>query len=450
MFRKLLVANRGEIACRVIRSARKLGVETVAVYSDADERALHRYYADEAHRVGEAPSLKSYLNAEAILQIAHATGAEAIHPGYGFLSENADFARRVRDSGLVWVGPSPEVITLMGDKVRARETMSAAGVPVVPGTLTPVAPEQALAEAERIGFPVLIKAVGGGGGIGMQVAEGPEQLVKLVESASERARRAFGNGAVYLERYLERPRHVEVQVFGELDGTAHHIFERECSVQRRHQKVIEETPSPLFLEGRNAEVRRSLHEAAREAARAVGYVNAGTVEFLVDRDMSFFFLEMNTRLQVEHPVTELTTGLDLVEMQLRVAAGQHSGLEGHALAQRGSAIECRIYAEDPDKKFMPSPGLIETLAFPEGEGVRVDSGVQGGYTVSPFYDPMVAKISAWGESRPQAIARMRAALEATRIKGIKTNIAMHLKILTSDAFQRGELDTGALERGAFT
>jgi acetyl-CoA carboxylase biotin carboxylase subunit len=449
MFRKLLVANRGEIACRVIRSARKLGVETVAIYSDADEKALHRYFADEAYRVGEGPSLKSYLNVEAILDVARKTGAGAIHPGYGFLSENADFARRVRDSGLVWVGPSPEVITLMGDKVRARETMSAAGVPVVPGTLSPVAPEQARAEADRIGFPVLIKAVGGGGGIGMQVAEGPEQLVKLVEAASERARRAFGNGAVYLERYLERPRHVEVQVFGELDGTAHHIFERECSVQRRHQKVIEESPSPLFVDGLNADVRRQLLEAAREAARAVGYVNAGTCEFLVDQKMGFYFLEMNTRLQVEHPVTEMTTGLDLVEMQLRVAAGQPSGMDAEALEQRGSAIECRIYAEDPAKKFMPSPGLIEMLAFPEGEGVRVDSGVQGGYTVSPFYDPMVAKISAWGTTRAQALERIRGALEVTRIKGIKTNIAMHLKILASDAFQRGELDTGALERGAF-
>ena len=449
MFRKLLIANRGEIACRVIRSARKLGVETVAIYSDADDKALHRYYADEAYRVGEGPSLKSYLNVEAILDVARKTGAGAIHPGYGFLSENADFARRVRDSGLVWVGPSPEVITLMGDKVRARETMSAAGVPVVPGTLTPVAPEQARAEADRIGFPVLIKAVGGGGGIGMQVAEGPDQLVKLVEAASERARRAFGNGAVYLERYLERPRHVEVQVFGELDGTAHHIFERECSVQRRHQKVIEETPSPLFLAGMNAEVRKQLHEAAREAARAVGYVNAGTCEFLVDQKMGFYFLEMNTRLQVEHPVTEMTTGLDLVEMQLRVAAGQHSGLDASLLEQKGSAIECRIYAEDPAKKFMPSPGPIEMLAFPEGEGIRVDAGVQGGYTVSPFYDPMVAKISAWGSTRAQAIERIRAALEVTRIKGIKTNIAMHLKVLASDAFQRGELDTGALERGAF-
>ncbi len=449
MFRKLLIANRGEIACRVIRSARKLGVETVAVYSDADEKALHRYFADEAYRVGEGPSLKSYLNVEAILDVARKTGAEAIHPGYGFLSENADFARRVRDSGLVWVGPTPEVITLMGDKVRARETMSAAGVPVVPGTLKPVAPEQAPAEAERIGFPVLIKAVGGGGGIGMQVAEGPEQLVKLVESASERARRAFGNGAVYLERYLERPRHIEVQVFGELDGTAHHIFERECSVQRRHQKVIEETPSPLFLDGMNAEVRKQLHEAAREAARAVGYVNAGTCEFLVDQKMGFYFLEMNTRLQVEHPVTEMTTGLDLVEMQLRVAAGQHSGLDASLLEQKGSAIECRIYAEDPAKKFMPSPGSIEMLAFPEGDGIRVDAGVQGGYTVSPFYDPMVAKISAWGETRAQAIERIRGALAVTRIKGIKTNIAMHLKVLESDAFQRGELDTGALERGAF-
>ncbi|MBK7972952.1 MAG: biotin carboxylase [Deltaproteobacteria bacterium] len=449
MFRKLLVANRGEIACRVIRSARKLGVETVAIYSDADEKALHRYFADEAYRVGEGPSLKSYLNVEAILDVARKTGAGAIHPGYGFLSENADFARRVRDSGLVWVGPSPEVITLMGDKVRARETMSAAGVPVVPGTLSPVAPEQARAEADRIGFPVLIKAVGGGGGIGMQVAEGPEQLVKLVEAASERARRAFCNGAVYLERYLERPRHVEVQVFGELDGTAHHIFERECSVQRRHQKVIEESPSPLFVDGLNADVRRQLLEAAREAARAVGYVNAGTCEFLVDQKMGFYFLEMNTRLQVEHPVTEMTTGLDLVEMQLRVAAGQPSGMDAEALEQRGSAIECRIYAEDPAKKFMPSPGLIEMLAFPEGEGVRVDSGVQGGYTVSPFYDPMVAKISAWGTTRAQALERIRGALEVTRIKGIKTNIAMHLKILASDAFQRGELDTGALERGAF-
>ncbi len=449
MFRKLLIANRGEIACRVIRSARKLGIETVAVYSDADQGALHRYFADEAYRVGEGPSLKSYLNADIILDVARKTGAGAIHPGYGFLSENADFARRVRDAGLIWVGPSPEVITLMGDKVRARETMSAAGVPVVPGTLSPVSPQQAMAEAERIGFPVLIKAVGGGGGIGMQVAEGPADLVKLVESAAERARRAFGNGAVYLERYLERPRHVEVQVFGELDGTAHHIFERECSVQRRHQKVIEETPSPLFLDGQNAGVRTQLHEAAREAARAVGYVNAGTVEFLVDQKMGFFFLEMNTRLQVEHPVTELTTGLDLVEMQLRVAAGQPSGMDAAKLAQRGSAIECRIYAEDPAKKFMPSPGLITVLAFPEGEGVRVDSGVQGGYTVSPFYDPMVAKISAWGRDRPEAIERICGALEATRIQGIKHNIAMHLRILRSDAFRRGDLDTGALERGTF-
>lgn len=448
MFEKILIANRGEIARRIAEAVRPLGVKTVAIYSDADEGAPHTRAADEAVRVGPASPRESYLNAEAILAAAKATGAQAIHPGYGFLSENPEFARAVHDAGMTFIGPSPESMERMKDKAEARRLMAEAGVPTIPGTDETLSSlEDALAAAERIGWPVLVKAAGGGGGIGMLPAKNPAELEKAFRACSDRALAAFGTGAVYLERYLEAPRHVEVQILGDHHGNLMHLFERECSIQRRHQKVVEEAPSPLFWEGQH-ELLSKMYDAAVKAADAFGYANAGTVEFLVQNG-EFFFIEMNARLQVEHPVTELTTGVDLITWQLRIAAGEKLTLDQASLQRNGAAIEMRIYAEDPIR-FFPAPGKIVTWDEPKGEGVRVDAGYEAGQMVTPFYDPMIAKLIVSADSRPAAIEKAVEAVRGFAIEGekLKTNLPLHERILQSEAFRKGELDTHFLEKHA--
>ena len=445
MFAKILIANRGEIACRVIRTARRLGVRTVAVYSEADADALHVQEADEAHRIGPAPARQSYLLPEAILAAARASGAEAIHPGYGFLSENADFAERCAQAGLVFVGPPPAAIRAMGGKSEAKALMAAAGVPLVPGYHgADQTPALLKAEAGRIGYPVLIKASAGGGGKGMKVATGPEEFEAQLASAKREAAASFGDDRVLIERYLDRPRHVEIQVFADALGNAVYLFDRDCSIQRRHQKVIEEAPAP----GLPAPVRRRMGEAAVAAARAIGYVGAGTVEFLYDPDGgAFFFMEMNTRLQVEHPVTELISGQDLVEWQLRVAAGAPLPLRQDDLTPHGHAIEARLYAEDPDRDFLPQAGRLDYLAFPPcGPHVRIDTGVRGGDVISTHYDPMIAKLIVWDVDRLAAVRRLRAALLETRVVGLATNTRFLTGLANHPAFAAAELDTGFIER----
>jgi acetyl-CoA carboxylase biotin carboxylase subunit len=424
-----------------------MGISTVAVYSDADAELPFVREADEAVRIGPAPAKESYLHIPAILDAAKSTGAEAVHPGYGFLSENAEFANACKEAGLAFVGPPPEAMLRMKDKSQARKLVAAAGVPIVPGS-EDVLPDvgAALAEAERIGYPVLAKAAGGGGGIGMAAANNPAELEKVFRQCTDRARAAFGREGVYLERYFPAPRHIEVQIMGDHHGHLIHCLERECSIQRRHQKVVEEAPSPLFADGRNADVAERMFTAAVNAARAFGYANAGTVEFLY-ADGEFYFIEMNARLQVEHPVTELTTGLDLIGWQLRIAAGEQLTVRQEDVKRRGAAIEFRIYAEDP-VKFFPSPGPLKVYAPPSGEGVRLDSGYAEGNTVTPNYDPMIAKLIISGATRAEAIARSVAALQDFRIEGIKTNIPLHLRILQSEAFRAGELNTRFLEHHA--
>ena len=451
MFRKLLIANRGEIACRVARAARSLGIRTVAVYSDPDEKSLHVEACDEAVRLGPGPARESYLDAAKVLAAAKKTGAEAIHPGYGFLSEQADFAEACTGGGIVFVGPPPGALRALKDKAQAREVMRAASVPVVPGSEGHVSSEsEALAEAEVVGFPVLVKAAAGGGGIGMQVANDEAELVKALRACRDRARSSFGKDAVYLERYFEKPRHVEVQILGDGHLTLA-VGARECSIQRRHQKVIEEAPPPAFeLPEPRPRLLQRLLDAGLMAARAVGYGNAGTCEFLLVAD-DVYFIELNARLQVEHPVTEATTGLDLVQLQLRIAAGEKLPIGQDDVRPRGHAIECRINAEEP-VKFFPSPGPVKRFETPvpaDGafhDGIRIDAGYRAGDTVTPYYDSLLAKIIAFGETRAQATARMRAALERFTVEGVKTNIPTHLKALGAEAFARGELDTHFLER----
>jgi acetyl-CoA carboxylase biotin carboxylase subunit len=439
----VLVANRGEIARRVVRSARRLGVRAIAVYSEADADLPFVREADEAVLIGPAPPASSYLDADAVLAAARSAGAQAVHPGYGFLAENAGFARRVLDAGLIWVGPDPAAIEQMGDKINARNLMADAGVPVSPGSTAPV-PDvpAALAEAERIGYPVMIKAAAGGGGIGMTAAADPEQLAAGFETARSRAERFFGNPAILLERFLPAARHVEVQILGLADGTVLALGERDCSVQRRHQKVAEETPSP----GVGADLRARMLAAGVRAGQAVGYQGAGTVEFLVDEAaQEFVFLEMNTRLQVEHPITELVTGIDLVEQQFRVAAGEEPDAALGAARPSGHAIELRVYAEDP-KRFLPSPGTIAEWIEPEGPGVRVDAGYTAGNTVTPFYDPLLAKLCVHGADRAQALERAAAAVAAFRVTGLKTNLPFHAELLASAAFTSGAYDTSVIAR----
>jgi 3-methylcrotonyl-CoA carboxylase alpha subunit len=444
MFRKILIANRGEIACRVIRTARRLGLRTVAVYSDADRDARHVRLADEARRIGPPAARESYLNAEAILAAARDTGAEAIHPGYGFLSENEGFARACAKAGLVFIGPSPESIAAMGDKSAAKQLMEKARVPLVPGYHGERQEAAFLAkEAERIAYPVLIKASAGGGGKGMRVVRGAAEFKAALEGAQREARSAFGDERVLIERCLERPRHIEVQVFGDTHGDLVYLFERDCSVQRRHQKVLEEAPAPGMTEKR----RKEMGEAALAAARAVKYVGAGTVEFIAEQDGRFYFMEMNTRLQVEHPVTEMITGLDLVEWQLRVAAGEPLPLKQGDLRIRGHAIEARLYAEDPARDFLPQTGRIAHLRFPEeAADLRTDTGVETGASITPYYDPMIAKLIAWGEDRPAALARLACALDEVEIAGLRTNVEFLARTVRSRAFTSADFDTGLIER----
>jgi acetyl-CoA carboxylase biotin carboxylase subunit len=439
MFSTVLVANRGEIACRVIRACRSLGIRTAAVYSEADKHAPHVGLAETAYLLGPSPAAQSYLNQEAVLGAALAAGADAIHPGYGFLSENAAFATRCAERGLVFIGPPPDAISKMGEKITARQLASDAGVPVVPGTSHAVADDGALPAAAEIGYPLLVKASAGGGGIGMGVARDASELEATVRTARSRAQRAFGNDGIFFERFLHRPRHVEVQVFGDWQGNLVHLFERECSVQRRYQKVVEEAPSPAV----DPPLREALTCAALNLTRAVGYANAGTVECMLDEDRAFYFLEMNTRLQVEHAITEAITGCNLVTAQLRVAMGEPLGWQQAGIQMRGHAIECRIYAENPET-FLPSPGRITHYLEPDVPDVRVDSGVAEGSEVTVFYDPLLAKVIAWGEDRPTAIDRMLQALQAFEIEGPLTNIPLHLRVLRHPAFKSGEYDTSLL------
>jgi len=441
MFEKVLVANRGEIALRVVRACQELGIPVVAVYSDADSDALHVRHADEIVHIGPPPAGKSYLNAEALLEAARETGAGAIHPGYGFLAENAAFAKAVRDAGLTFIGPSAEAIEKMGNKSAARRLAEEADVPVVPGSEDAGTADDAMAAAEEIGYPVMVKAAAGGGGRGIRVAESAEELRKAVQVAKREAESAFGDGTLYLEKLLVGPRHVEVQVMADHEGNAIHLYERECSMQRRRQKVLEEAPSP----GISSETREAMCEAAVRLANNAGYANAGTVEFLVDEDQNFYFIEMNTRIQVEHPVTEMLTGVDLVKEQIRVAAGEPLSLKQEDVPMVGHAMEFRINAEDPDNDFMPSPGEITFLDVPGGPGVRVDSAIYQGYKIPPFYDSMVGKLIVWALDRDEAIARARRALREYRLEGIKTTIPLHLRLLEEDALRSGDYHTGYLE-----
>ena len=438
------MANRGEIAVRVTRALRELGIGSVAVYSDADRASMHVRLADEAAHVGPAPSAESYLSIERILDAARRHQVDAVHPGYGFLSENAEFAAACADAGLKFIGPSARSIRAMGSKTEARKLAQSAGVPVVPGAETGVASlAEAAAVASGIGYPVLLKAVAGGGGRGMRRVDSPAELESALRDAASEAERAFRSGEVYIEKYLERPRHVEIQVLGDEHGHLIHLGERECSIQRRHQKVVEECPSPLVL--RTPALRDRMGEAAVCAARAAGYYNAGTVEFLVDAAGEFYFLEMNTRLQVEHPVTELVTGLDLVHWQLRIAAGERLPLRQQDVRWRGHALECRIYAEDPENHFFPSPGKITSIYRPVGPGIRLDSGAYAGWTVPMEYDPLLAKMAVWAEDRASAIARMLRALEEYSVAGIRTNVSFFRNIFEDECFRAGELHTGFID-----
>ncbi len=443
MFRKVLIANRGEIALRVIRACRELGVDSVAVYSEADARAPHVREADEAVLIGPAPSSESYLKGDAIIAAARRTGAEAIHPGYGFLSEREWFARAVRDAGLVWIGPPAEAIAAMGSKTAARSLAIAAGTPVVPGTTSALRDaDEAVAVADSFGYPVLLKAAAGGGGKGMRVVHRREDIAAALQSARREATNAFGDDAVYVEKYIVGPRHVEIQVLGDLHGTMLHLGERECSVQRRHQKMIEEAPSIAVSD----ELRERMGTAAVAAARAAGYVNAGTCEFLLDATGEFYFLEMNTRIQVEHPVTELVTGVDLVQWQLRIAAGERLPFAQHDIRPRGWAMECRITSEDPANSFLPSTGRVHFLHVPSGPGVRWDSGIETGSEISLHYDPMLAKLIVWAPTRMEAIGRMHRALLELTIEGVDTSRDFHLRMMENDDFQRGAIDIQWLEQ----
>jgi 3-methylcrotonyl-CoA carboxylase alpha subunit len=439
---KLLIANRGEIALRIIRACRELGIRAVAVYSEADQNAPHVSHADEAYLLGPGPASESYLRSDKILEVAHLSGADAVHPGYGFLSENAEFAQACADAGLIFVGPPAPVIRLLGDKIRAKQLMATAGVPIVPGYNGDDQDNpRLLAEAQQIGAPLIIKAAAGGGGRGMRVVRSLDSFEGELEEARREAKAAFGDDRVLLERYVERSRHIEFQIFGDAHGNVIHLFERECSIQRRHQKIIEESPSPILTPA----LRARMAEAAVKAGSAAGYVNAGTVEFLFeerpDGDHRFYFLEVNTRLQVEHPVTELITGLDLVKLQLRVASGEPLGLTQEEVHSRGHAIEARIYAEDPATGFLPSIGRLEQWILPTAPWVRVDSGVERGGEVSPYYDPMLAKLIVYGATREDALARIAEALKQFHVLGVQTNIAYLLDIVRHRVFQSGALST---------
>jgi acetyl-CoA carboxylase biotin carboxylase subunit len=441
--RKILIANRGEIALRVMRGCRELGISTVAVYSDADRAALHVLEADEAYRLGPAPATESYLRGDLILEVAQRTGAQAIHPGYGFLSENAGFADACEQAGVKFIGPSAAAMRALGSKTRARQAADAAGMPRTPGSVTGLPSlDEAYAVAAEIGYPVMLKAAAGGGGKGMRAVFSKEELGAAFTSAASEAERAFGSGEVYLEKLIERPRHIEIQVLADEHGNCVSLGERECSVQRRHQKVIEEAPSAFVDE----DLRRRMGEAAVRLAKSAGYTNAGTVEFLVDEDRNFYFLEMNTRLQVEHPVTELVTGLDLVHLQIRIAQGEPLPFQQEEIRLRGHAMECRVYAEDPDNGFFPSPGKITRLLQPGGPGIREDSGIYEGWVVPLDYDPMLSKLIAYAPTRDAAIARLVRALDEYVIGGIRSNLGLFRRILSDVDFQAARIDTGYLDR----
>ncbi|MCG2784156.1 MAG: acetyl-CoA carboxylase biotin carboxylase subunit [Anaerolineae bacterium] len=443
MFKKVLVANRGEIAIRIIRACRELGLETVAVFSEADRQALHVRLADEAYLLGPAPARESYLRADKILKIIKKSGADAIHPGYGFLAERDDFAQACLDAGIAFIGPKPSSIAAMGDKMTARETVRRAGIPVVPGTedVGNMSNDDLLAIAPKIGFPLLIKATAGGGGKGMREVRSIEEMPELLISARREAESAFGDGNVYLEKLVTGARHIEIQILADTHSNVIHLGERDCSIQRRHQKLVEEAPSSFLDE----DLRQRMGEVAVKAAQAVDYVNAGTIEFLVDKDKNFFFLEMNTRLQVEHPVTEMVTGVDIVKEQIRIARGRPLQYKQEDIKINGAAIECRINAEDPYNGFMPSTGIITQSLLPTGPGIRVDTGVYPGFEITPFYDPMLSKLIVWGETRAQAILRMRRALEEYRIVGVRTNIPFHQTLMDSHRFMGGQYDTRFVE-----
>lgn len=441
--RRVLIANRGEIAVRIIRASRRFGIESVAVFSDADRAALHVRMADFAVHIGAASPAESYLNAESIIAAAKASGADAVHPGYGFLSENAAFAKRVVDEGFIWIGPPAPAIALMGDKIAARQLMMRSGVPIVPGSTGPIEnPEASLLEAENAGFPILLKAVAGGGGKGMRTVERPEEWTQAYEGATREALRAFGDGRLFWEKFVQQSHHIEIQILGGPDGRSIALFERECSIQRRHQKVVEESPSPHMTD----DLRSRMTRAALAAADACGYVSAGTVEFLVDKDRNFYFLEMNTRLQVEHPVTEMITGVDLVVEQFKIASGVP--WVPPALSERpvGHAIEFRIYAEDPENEFLPTPGTLINYLEPQGPGVRVDSGVYSGFDIPIYYDPMIAKLVVWGRDRDEALARAAGALEEYQIGGVVTNVEFHRRLIDHPAFRNGQTTTDFIAR----
>ncbi len=443
MFKKILIANRGEIAVRVIRACRELGIQSVAVYSEVDRASLHVRKADEAYHIGPPAATESYLNIDKILDAARRSGADAIHPGYGFLSENSRFAHACASAGIKFIGPTAASMEMMGSKTRARQHMEKANIPFVPGTSRGLeSPEEAARVAERIGYPVMLKAAAGGGGKGMRLVHAPEQLASALASAQSEAQRAFGDNEVYIEKAIINPRHIEMQVLADEHGNTVYLGERECSIQRRHQKVLEESPSLIV----DPDMRRRLGEVAVRVAQAAGYTNAGTIEFLVDQHKNFYFLEMNTRLQVEHPVTELTTGLDLVHLQIRIAAGEKLPFTQADIHLRGHAIECRIYAEDPDNNFFPSPGKITLLLAPSGPGIRRDSGIYEGWTVPIEYDPLLAKLIGYGSDRAQATSRLVRALNEYFVGGIKTNISLFRRILNDEEFHEGRLDTGYLDR----
>ncbi|MBS2097633.1 acetyl-CoA carboxylase biotin carboxylase subunit [Carboxylicivirga linearis] len=443
MIRKVLVANRGEIAVRVMRSCREMGILSVAVFSEADRKSMHVRYADEAYCVGPASSAESYLNIDKIIEVAKIAKADAIHPGYGFLSENANFADKVKKAGIIFIGPSIHAINTMGDKLTARELMIKSGVPVVPGTEENITDNNRLKEiANQIGYPVMIKASAGGGGKGMRLVRDEKDVVSAYEMAKSEASSAFGNDAVYIEKYIEGPHHIEFQIMADQHGNYVHLFERECSVQRRHQKVVEETPSPLMT----PELRAEMGKRAIDAAKSVDYIGAGTVEFLVDNDLNFYFLEMNTRLQVEHPITERVTGIDLVKAQINVANGLPLPFKQEDLRQNGHAIECRIYAEDHKNNFMPSPGVVKSISEPLGLGVRTDGYVYEGYEIPFHYDPMISKLISWAPTRSEAIERMKRALYEYKIIGVKTSIPFVSKIMEAEDFVEGKYDTHFIEK----
>jgi acetyl-CoA carboxylase biotin carboxylase subunit len=441
MFKKVLVANRGEIAVRVLRACRELGLRTVAVYSEVDRNALHVRYADEAYCIGPAPARESYLRMDRILDVATRARAEAIHPGYGFLAENDEFARVCAQAGLVFIGPPAAAMQAMGDKIHARRTVSKQGVPVVPGTYEPLRDDEIIAAANQVGFPLFVKAAAGGGGKGMRRVERIEELASAIARARSEAESAFGDGTVYLERIIKPARHIEFQILADTRGNVIHLGERECSIQRRHQKMVEESPSVALDE----ELREKMGKAAVAAARAAGYVNAGTIEFLLDKERNFYFLEMNTRLQVEHPVTELVTGIDIVKEQLRIASGRPLSYQQKEVQQRGWAIECRITAEDPYNGFLPSTGKILSLHEPTGPGVRLESALYEGFEVSLYYDPLIAKLCVWGPDRAAAIMRVKRALGEYKILGIATSIPFHQKLFQSTSFIGGHFDTTFLD-----